>query len=432
MSDVADHQVRWNLGVDPVPDGGFAWRVSPEHGLWLPFPASGRANTLAEAETVARMLAGRCVEAARIYLEGTGLRDVRFALMDVFPDSPAGGGFAVGRLSEGDTVNDGRDPWNVLEERAIDWQTRGGRQTFVVIDSGDAESGWRLRELFGCMGALGEQVMLACAAARDLSAAVAMPDSPRAELIRRAWAEHVIHWTMAAGHMFQNVVGRTVALDPAVRPHLLEGQAATGDSDNARAKVLGTVFPMESDAHKDWPTFNKTNANHLRRAAGRSDVAEVQSMGELVHRIVVDPRWVTMTTLRGEAFHRWRAQTVGVSTMTRRMTRIVGPDGLLPDGESPDVRGPEGSAKVVDSAEGALELLGDALAEYDGLLPGALRSLTTTVMHDDGLLSCFGPTSLIESSRGTGVAMFALRPEGVADFVRSITGSERPSESGET
>ncbi|MCA1702820.1 MAG: hypothetical protein LC808_05935 [Actinobacteria bacterium] len=114
------------------------------------------------------------------------------------------------------------------------------------------------------------------------------------------------------------------------------------------------------------------------------------------------------------------------------MTRIVGADGLLPGGVLPDVRGPEGSAKAVDSAESALELLGDALSQYDGLLPAALRSLTTTVMHSDGLLSSYGPISLVESSRGTGAIMLSLRPERVDDFVRSITAGESRADGGGT
>ena len=234
--------------------------------------------------------------------------------MDVFPRTPAGGGSAVGRLSEGVPVDDEHDRWNDMEERAVDWQTRGGRQTFVAMDSGEAESGWRLRELFGCMGALGEQVMLACAAARDLAAAVEAPESPRAELVRRAWAEHVSHWTMAAGHMLQNVVGRTVALDPAVRPHLLGRQDV--NSDSVRVKALGTVFPAESDANKDWPTFNKTNANDLRRAAAESDVPEVVDVGKMIHRVVVDRRWVAYE------WFTWR----GVSPLARPDGRRVNDD----------------------------------------------------------------------------------------------------------
>jgi hypothetical protein len=227
---------------------------------------------------------------------------------------------------------------------------------------------------------------------------------------------------MAAGHTLQNVVGRTVALDPAVRPHLLGEQDAI--SDGSRAKALGTVFPQESDANRDWPTFNKTNANHLRRAATRSEVPEAIAVGQLIHRVVVDRRWVAMSGLRGEAFHRWRAQTAGVSTMTRRMTRIVGADGLLPGGQLPDVGGPEGSAKAVDCVESALGLLGDALAEYDTLLPGVMTALTSTVMHNDGLLSSYGPISLVESARGTGAMLLPLRPERVGDFLRSIAAGE--------
>jgi hypothetical protein len=254
------------------------------------------------------------------------------------------------------------------------------------------------------MGALGEQVVLACAAARDLAAAVTAPESPRAELVRRAWAEHVSHWTMAAGHMLQNVAGRAVALDPAVRPHLLERQGAATDS--ARKKALRTVFPPESDAAKDWPTFNRDHAKYLRRAAAESGVPEVAEVAALVHRVVVDEKWKAMSELRNESFHRWRAQTAGVSTMTRRMTRLVGDDGLLPGGRLPDVRGPEGSAKAVECAEDALELLGGALGEFDSLLPELMRQLTESVRHPDGLLSVHTQMAMVvESSPGTGVMM---------------------------
>jgi hypothetical protein len=405
------YNVGWTLYIQPDPPGGFHWRVRPDHPMWAPQMVTGHAATYEEAEAVARTLANRCVDAARLYMAETGVRDGMFHLVSVFPESPAGGGLAVGRLSlAGDEVGGdlGQDWWDDLEARAVDWQTRGGRQTFVSIDSANEESGWRMRELFGCMGALGEQVMLGCAAARDLAAAVAAPEAPRAELVRRAWAEHVSHWTMAAGHMFQNVAGRAVALDPAVRPHLLERQDAATHS--ARNKALGTVFPPESERREDWPTFSQTHANYLRRAAAESDVPEVVKAGALVHRVAVDRRWKAMTDLRSESFHRWRAQTAGASTMTRRMTRIVGDDGLLPGRQLPDVRGPESSAKAVASVEAALKLLGDALGEFDTLLPAVMRELTESVMHPDGLLSVHTQLGMVvESSPGTGVMMLPVR-----------------------
>ena len=418
------NQVSWNVDVRPCPAGGFAWRVWSDDSLWLALPVTGRAASEEDANIVARKVATRATDAACVYIRETGIRDLKFALMNVFPDSPAGGGSAVGRMSfMGEEPDDEQDRWSELEARAVDWQTRGGRQKFVALDSGEEESGWRLRELFGCMGALGEQATLAVAAARDLADAAAAPESPRAELVRRAWAEHVIHWTMAAGHMFQNVAGRTVALDPTVRPHLVERQGAT--SETSRVKALGTAFPHESDAKRDWPTFNRSHANYVKRAAAESSVPEVMAVGELLHRVAVDPRWVAMTALRGEAFHRWRAQTAGVSTMTRRTARIVGADGLLPGGRVPDVRGPESSAKAIESAESALELLGSALDDFDSLLPQVMRTLTSTVIDADGLLSSYGPVALIESLRGTGVIVLPLKPERAHDFVRAIAGGDR-------
>lgn len=413
-------KITWDVPISPHPAGGYRWEVSTRHPLWVPLAATGRADTEEGARAVARTVATRCTEAVRRYIQGTGIRDVRFALMTAFPDESVGGGTAVGQLSLGGArPPDKDDRWIGLESRATDWQTRGGRQKFVALDSAEEQSGWRLRELFGCMGALGEQAMLACAAARDLAGAVAAPDSPQAELVRRAWAEHVIHWTMAAGHMLLNVAGRAVALNPAVRPHLLERQGAK--SENSRRKALRTEFPHESEANDDWPTFSKTNANYLKRSAAESVVPAVAAVGELVHRVAIDERWITMTDLRNEAFHRWRAQTLGVSTMARRATRVVGDDGLLPGGRLPDVGGPEGSAKAVECAEGALELLGEALTEFDRLLPEVMSALTSTVMHADGLLASYGTIALIESSRGTGVMVISLKPERVHDFVHAVS-----------
>ena len=423
LSTPAPNQVSWTVRTSPKPTGGFEWSLWTDDSPWLPMAVTGWAASKEEAAAVAETVANRCTSAACAFAQEVGTWDVKFALMNVFPDVPVGGGLPVGRMSvSGDGPASEHDRWSPLESRAVDWQTRGGRQKFVALDSREDQSGWRLRELFGCMGALGEQATLAVASARDLADAVTAPESPRTELIRRGWAEHVMHWTMAAGHMLQNVVGRAAALDPTVRPYLVERQDAT--SEQSRSNALGTAFPHESDAQLDWPTFNKRNANYVRRAAAASSVPEVVAVGEMLHRVAVDPRWVAMNELRGEAFHRWRAQTAGVSTTNRRATRIVGDDGLLPGGVAPDVRGPEGSAKATECAESALKLLGDALDEFDDLLPQLLRSLTATTMHADGLVSSHGPVALIESSRGTGVMMLPIKPEGAPDPVGAFAAGD--------
>ena len=161
-----------------------------------------------EAEQTVRMVMQRCTAVGQAALDSSDLGVCR--VVTLFPDEPAGGCASVPRLSRfPDPASVENDRWEAPEQRALDWQTRGGRQTFVASDTFNEESGWRLRDLFGCIGALGEQVTLACAADRDLAEATALPDSPQAELTRRAWAEHTMHWTMAAGHMLLNVIGRS-------------------------------------------------------------------------------------------------------------------------------------------------------------------------------------------------------------------------------
>jgi hypothetical protein len=414
---VVDGGMHWGCQVAPSPEGGFVWNLWPEDPRWAG-AVTGRAASRAEAEQAARTVTKRCTVVGRAALDASGLDVCR--VVTLFPEEPAGGSAAVRRLSvcaPPAAFEDAR--WNDLERRALEWQTRGGRQTFVASDTFSDESGWRLRDLFGCMGAFGEQLTLACAAVGDLSEAKALPDSPQAELIRRAWAEHAMHWIMAAGHMFLNIVGRAVALDPAVHPHLLHNQDA--DSNEARKKAIRTVFPCESDAHKDWPTFSRPHANFVRRAAAKSAVPAVVDMGDLIHRIAVDRRWKAMSDLRGDAFHRWRAQTAGVSTTTKRSPRVVGDDGLLPNGIPHDVRGPETSTNAIQYAEDALGLLGDAMSEFDRLLPTVMKRLTVSRLCDDGLLVVMGALPIIETSPGTGAALLVLTQERDGAMLDAIT-----------
>ena len=420
-----DGRMDWVCRVGPSPAGDFVWILWPEDPRWAG-AVSGRAASSAEAEQTARTVMKRCTTVGRAALDASG-RDV-CRVVTLFPDEPAGGSAAVPRLSVSASlttaIEDAR--WNGLERRALDWQTRGGRQTFVASDTYSDESGWRLRELFGCIGALGEQVTLACAAARDLAEAKALPDSPQAELIRRAWAEHTVHWTMAAGHMLLNIVGRTVALDPAVHPHLLNNEDANGDK--ARKKAITTLFPCESEAHVDWPTLSQRNANYLRRAAAESAVPAVVEVGDLIHQLAIDPQWKAMSDLRGEAFHRWRAQTAGVSTTTKRSPRVVGDDGLLPNGMPHDVQGPDKSTTAIQYAEDALARLGDAMSDFDGLLPKVMERLTVSRLCDDGLLVVLGALPIIETSRGTGAALLVLTAEREATMHDTIP-QERENQS---
>jgi hypothetical protein len=397
----------WGCQVERTPEGAFVWHLFPDDPRWAG-ATSGRAASRAEAEQTARIAMQRCSAVGQAALEASGLDICR--VVTLFPDEPAGGSAAVSRLSLSAGPAPVKDAgWSDLERRALDWQTRGGRQTFVASDTFSDESGWRLRELFGCMGALGEEATLACAASRDLAEAKALPESPQAELVRRAWAEHTIHWIVAAGHMLLNVVGRAVALDPAIHPFLLLNEDA--DTDEARKKAIGTVFPCESDAHRDWPTFSQSHARYVRRAAGKSAVPGVVELGDLIHRLAVDRRWKAMSDLRGGAFHRWRAQTAGISTATRRSPRVVGDDGLLPDGTPHDVQGPEDSTKASRCAEDGLALLGGAMAEFDLVLPTVMEQLTVSRLCPDGLLAVLGAMPIIETSRGTAAALLTLTAE---------------------
>src|SRR5690606_33739976 len=133
-------------------------------------------------------------------------------------------------------------------------------------------------------------------------------------------------------------------------------------------------------------------------------------------------RWMTMTDIRGEAFHRWRAQTAGVSTMTRRRTRVVGDDGLLSDGTVHDVRGPEDSSAAATAARDALSALGDSRAEFDRLLPGVPEAVTASRIDEDGMRVVHGPVGVfVESSRGTAVLVLRVLADRVDEFLTAIS-----------
>lgn len=92
----------------------------------------------------------------------------------------------------------------------------------------------------------------------------------------------------------------------------------------------------------------------------------------------------------------------------------------MPDGQQPNVRGPEGSTDAIAHAEGGLGALWDALAEFDRLFPGLLGAVTSTVMHEDRLLSRHGAAALFESSPGRGVMVMPVRPEEAEPFLATF------------
>lgn len=393
----AETPLSWTVSVSDRRDGSVLWQAEAKREDW-----HGCLQAAAPDETQARADAQRAVDRfTNVFCEWTAARTMPPGWVIAQSDASAGNNVpSLERLSSPRRAAS-RSRWDRLTAASADWQTRGGRQQFVVVDGSGTDTAYRLRELFGCMGALGEQAMLACAAARDLDQAIALSDSADAELRRRAWAEHVMHWAMAAGHMLLNVAGRAMALDQAARASLVGERGWTG-----------TDFTPEADAHDDWPTLNKQHANAVRRSAATSACTSVRDVGELPHGLVVDARWQAMARYRGEAFHRWRAQTLGTSTATRRMAKIVGNDGLLPDGTRHDVRGPESSAGSAGRAQDALEALQEALSEFDTLLPKVLDDLTSTTLHEDGLLTVRGDLSWVELARGTAATLLPADEHG--------------------
>lgn len=124
------------------------------------------------------------------------------------------------------------------------------------------------------------------------------------EMAHRAVTELQAYFLMAAGHDLANITGRVLALDPALRVHLLER--------------LGTGFPVGGTGYNDYLSLNTGCAQAMRKVAKTSSYATLKLMPEAISRLVVDSQWTAMTDGRHGDFHRERTTSHGTVVLPER------------------------------------------------------------------------------------------------------------------
>lgn len=185
------------------------------------------------------------------------------------------------------------------------WQCRGLLGEFWEFASREKD---RLYELAGFMAGAGEQLGLACLADHEFSqwapadlSSAEPHEKVAAEMAQRALAELESYYVIGVGHALVNLTGRVLALDPALQPRL------------EAARYVKTTFPPLSDARKDWVSMNANVARALQRVAVESTMLSFVGLADPVVELSDGEAWQALDFVRGEHFHRWRSQSIGMT-----------------------------------------------------------------------------------------------------------------------
>lgn len=166
----------------------------------------------------------------------------------------------------------------------------------------------RVFELLGCMSSTGERFGLALAAGNEVGAWSKVRETPsdnrqveaQREISQRALAELHGYYLLGTGHMLGSIVLRALALDPKMRPLLLDR--------------LGTSCVVGSDSPEDWPSLNTDTCRKLRRVARESDHAALRDLPEPITAIVQAQSWHKLDQMRGRDYHRRRPHSAPLDT----------------------------------------------------------------------------------------------------------------------
>lgn len=268
-------------------------------------------------------------------------------------------------------------PWPADLEQPIrlasEWQQCG--YSARVWELGGAVEN-RLYEIAGLMASIGEQLGLSCTAGREyVSWGFVQADKHQelqAEAAKRAWAEIIAHYVLAAGNGLVNLTYRTLALDQGLERTLSEA---------------GRLFPPLSNDRSHWVTANAKVAKEAKQAAAASSVAAI--------REVADPAWVLLTSdcwrdlcdCRGEDFHRHRAQTAGVygagkQSPWRKLEASRTLDGIGGERIGHDVQATF-AAQTFGVASNARAKLMDAMTEFYLKFRAAVEATTNLRIEPD-------------------------------------------------
>jgi hypothetical protein len=257
------------------------------------------------------------------------------------------------------------------------WQFRGMFAEFWELAGREKD---RLYELAGYMAGAGEQLGLACLADHEFSlwasvdlSAAQSHEIVAAEMARRALAELESYYVIGVGHALANMTGRVLALDPGLQQHL------------ASAKYIKTTFQPLSDAREDWLSMNSNVARALRKVAARSDMPSFAHLADPAAELAGSEVWRALDDVRGEHFHRWRSQSIGMTGAPKSSpwspdsrTMDVGAGRLI--GQDPrDAT----AASVRQAVSAARESLRSAAEAFDRRFRSAIRDAVGLELGED-------------------------------------------------
>ena len=235
------------------------------------------------------------------------------------------------------------------------------------------------------MAGAGEQLGLACLADHEFSQwtstdlSSAQPhEKVAAEMAQRALAELESYYVIGVGHALANLTGRVLALDPGLQQHL------------AAAKYIKTTFQPLSDAREDWLSMNSNVARALQKVAAKSDMPSFIHLADPVAELAGSELWQALDDVRGEHFHRWRSQSIGMTgapkfspwspVSEKDRTMSVGAGRLI--GQDPrDAT----AASVRQAVAAARESLRSAAEAFDLRFRSAIQAAVGLELGDDEL-----------------------------------------------
>ena len=131
-------------------------------------------------------------------------------------------------------------------------------------------------------------------------------------------------------------------------------------------------FPPFSTTIDAWRSFNETEVHRLKPAVEAADDASVSKWFAIVAGLAEDGRWLALTSRRHEDFHRWRPQSISGGVVTKNPWETG--DGFA-SLSFPSVYEPLDPFMLVTEAQEGLEALGNAMSDWMGTWPSALKAL---------------------------------------------------------
>jgi len=202
-------------------------------------------------------------------------------------------------------------PHHHVREQAIAWQTVSGYATFWEMMASRASDDVAYA-LAGQMGAAGEQLALAYAAAVEVAlwreVDAEGDEAVGQEMCMRAMSESQSLFVMGAAHALANLAVRALSLSADLRAKLAR---------ELRHRHPADAFDPFSLSPSDWRSMNATLCAGLDAAVKGSHLA-IQNLIAPIVRFGQGTSWGALKDQRDKDFHRWRPQTYGLQGVPQR------------------------------------------------------------------------------------------------------------------